>query len=365
MRRQLAPLESIKHFTYEGKLLDFTPYGSGLINSTYLAVTDCDGRIKKYILQAINTSVFKDPQLLMNNILAITSYLLLDAKDPRSVLTPVVTKEGHYYVKDKSGVCWRMYVYVEDSISINAPETKEDFYESGLAFGRFQHDLADFPVKKLKESIPDFHNTPKRFAALMKAVEEDVCGRVKEVKEELDFIIARKDFCSCLLDANEAGDLPLRVSHNDTKINNVLFDRDTRKAVCVIDLDTVMPGFSVTDFGDAIRFGASTAPEDEPDLSKVMFDMELFETYTDGFLTGCGGSLPDSEIMLLPEGAKMMTFECGIRFLTDYLSGDTYFKTTRKGHNLDRCRTQMKLVAEMEAHWDEMKAVVEKYCKNR
>lgn len=364
MNNLSLPLDAINHFDYEGNLLDVSAYGDGLINRTYLAACDIDGTPKKYILQAINTAVFTDPDLLMNNIMEVTGFLLKKTDDPNSVLAPVLTKDGRYYFRDKDDTCWRLYVYVENSISISAPETKQDFYESGYAFGKFQKDLADFPVEKIKESIPDFHNTPKRYEALMEAVKNDIKGRVAEVKDELDFITARKDFCSCLLDANEAGKLPLRVSHNDTKINNVLFDKDTRKGCCVIDLDTIMPGFSVTDFGDAIRFGANTAAEDEKDLSKVSIDLDMFATYADGFLNGCGGSLPDSEIMLMPEGAKIMTFECGIRFLTDYLNGDTYFKTTRPGHNLDRCRNQMKLVADMEAHWDEMKNIVKAYCKN-
>lgn len=355
----------VDKFSYEGKFVDLSPYGDGLINSTFLVICEDENKTYRYILQAINTKVFKDPEQLMNNILAVTDFLLQKTEDENGVLTPVVTREGAYFTKDTDNIYWRMYKFVENSLSLNAPETKQDFYESGLAFGKFQHDLADFPVEKLVETIPDFHHTPKRYEALMEAVKNDVAGRVKEVGPELEFIKARKDFCSCLLDANAKGELPTRVSHNDTKINNVLFDKDTRKACCVIDLDTTMPGFSVTDFGDAIRFGANTTLEDDPDLSKVKFNMEMFEIYTDGFLTGCGGSLPDSEIMLLPEGAKMMTFECGIRFLTDYLNGDTYFKTTREKHNLDRCRNQMKLVAEMEAHWDEMKKIVAGYCKNK
>ena len=361
MQTQKLPTEAISNFQYEGTNPYIEPYGSGLINSTYLVT--CDNTDKRYILQAINTSVFKDPQLLMNNISEITKYLLKTAENPNHVLTPVVTNDGKYFTTDKHGVSWRLYVYVENSLSINAPETKEDFSESGRAFGQFQKDLAQFPVEKLGETIPNFHNTPWRYEMLMEAVENNIAGRLDEVGPELEFIKAKKDFCSVLFDANKEGKLPLRVTHNDTKINNVLFDKDTRKACCVIDLDTTMPGFSVTDFGDAIRFGANTTAEDDPNLDNVNFNLEMFEAYTDGFLKGCGGSLPNSEIMLLPEGAKMMTFECGMRFLTDYLNGDTYFKCTREKHNLDRCRNQMKLVAEMEKNWDKMKEIVAKYCK--
>ena len=359
-----APSEALELFAYKGKLIDFASYGEGLINSTYLATCIDGEKTNKYILQAINTSVFNDPELLMNNILAVTDFLNLSKNNDQKVLTPVTTRNGHNFVRDTAGICWRMYVYIENSITLNAPETKEDFYESGLAFGKFQHSLADFPADKLRESIPDFHNTPKRYNDLTEAVKNDVCGRVKEVGSELEFIMSRKDFCGVLIDANKRGALPIRVTHNDTKINNVLFDKDTRKACCVIDLDTVMPGFSVTDFGDAIRFGANTAAEADKDLTRVALDMGMFNAFADGFLTGCGGSLTDSEIMLLPEGAEIMTLEQAMRFLTDYLNGDTYFKVTRKGHNLDRCRNQIKLFSEMEKHREEMKKAVAKYCKN-
>lgn len=223
--------------------------------------------------------------------------------------------------------------------------------------------LDEFPAERLYETIPDFHNTPKRYENFLKAVENDYKSRAKNVLSEIEFINDRKDFYSILIDNNKRGELPLRVSHNDTKCNNVMLDEKTHQALCVIDLDTIMPGFSVTDFGDAIRFGASTASEDEKDLSKVNLSIEMFKAYTKGFLKGCGGKLPDSEIMLLPEGAKMMTIECGMRFLTDYLEGDTYFKTAYPNHNLDRCRTQLKLVASMEEHWDELKEIVKQYCK--
>ena len=243
------------------------------------------------------------------------------------------------------------------------PESDEDFYQCALAFGKFQKALNDFPAESLHEIIPDFHNTPKRYKDFLQSVSEDRSGRAHLVKPEIDFIKARADFYPVLFENHSAGKLPLRVSHNDTKCNNVLLDNTTRKALCVIDLDTIMPGFSVTDFGDAIRFGASTAAEDEKDLSKVKLDMEKFRVYTKGFLDGCGGLLSDSEIMLLPEGAKMMTIECGMRFLADFIDGDKYFKIAYPEHNLDRCRTQLKLVSEMEDHWDEMKKCVSEYVK--
>lgn len=274
----------------------------------------------------------------------------------------VKTTDKKAYFIDDDNRCWRVYEFVTDSLCLELPESVEDFKECAKAFGKFQKDLADFPAETLYETIKDFHNTPKRYKDFLKAVEEDVVGRAAGVKEEIEFVKQREAFYSVLLDANKAGKLPLRVSHNDTKSNNVMLDKATRTALCVIDLDTIMPGFSVTDFGDSIRFGASTAAEDEKDLSKVSLDIELFKAYVDGFLENLKDDFGSSEIMLLPEGAKMMTVECGMRFLTDYLSGDTYFKTKYPEHNLDRCRTQFKLVKEMEDNWDTLKEIVKQYC---
>ena len=274
----------------------------------------------------------------------------------------IPTKSGRYYHPDSDNRFWRLYHFVP-AICLNFPENTKDFYECGFAFGEFQKNLSDFPADRLHETIPDFHNTPKRFENFMKAVEADICGRATDVLEEIGFIREREKFYHVLFDNHAAGNLPLRVTHNDTKSNNVLLDAKTRKALCVIDLDTIMPGFSVNDFGDAIRFGASTAAEDEKDLSKVWMSLEMFEAYANGFLIGTDGLLTNSEIELMPEGAKMMTIECGMRFLTDYLEGDTYFKTTYEEQNLDRARTQLKLVADMEQKWDAMKEIARKYIK--
>ncbi|NCC45030.1 MAG: aminoglycoside phosphotransferase family protein, partial [Clostridia bacterium] len=230
----------------------------------------------------------------------------------------------------------------------------------GYAFGNFQYLLADFPAKKLHETIVNFHNTVDRFAKFKKAVDEDIMGRAKDVQPEIQFILDREKDCHFFGDLLANEEVPLRVTHNDTKLNNVLFDKESKKAICVIDLDTVMPGFAAHDFGDAIRFGASTAVEDEQDLEKVSCDMTLFEAYFDGFMEGCRGSLTKREVETLPMGAKIMTFECGMRFLTDYLEGDVYFKIHRKGHNLDRTRTQLKLVKDMEDKWDIMEKIVNK-----
>ena len=240
-------------------------------------------------------------------------------------------------------------------------EKPEDFYESALAFGNFQRLLADYPADTLHETIRGFHDTRARFEVFRQAVEKDVCGRADSVQKEIEFVLAREDVANVFGKLQENGEVPLRVTHNDTKLNNIMIDKATGKGICVIDLDTVMPGLAMNDFGDSIRFGASTAAEDEQDLTKVSCSMDLFEIYVKGFLEGCGGSLTPREVELLPMGAKVMTYECGMRFLTDYLEGDHYFKIHREGHNLDRARTQFKLVEDMENKWDTMMEIVRRY----
>ncbi len=271
--------------------------------------------------------------------------------------------DSSYYV-DQKGDYWRMFLFVEGTVCLEMVESAKDFYDSGVAFGNFQKMLADYPAKTLHETIPNFHNTPSRFRDFQKAVQEDKMGRAASAQEEIAFALARENDTKVLTDLLKAGELPLRVTHNDTKLNNILFDENTKKAICIIDLDTVMPGLSHYDFGDSIRFGASTGAEDEKDLSKIEMDLALFEAFTKGYLEGCGGSLTEKEIEMLPMGAKLMTYECGIRFLADYLEGDVYFKIHREGHNLDRARAQFKLVKDMEDKWTEMAAIVEKY-KNK
>ncbi len=365
MKKTLNELiNAIDNFQFTGIARGCLAYGNGHINDSFkVYFEEYDGTKTAYLMQAVNRNVFKNAEQVMKNIELVTEHLKGRNKDPRGVLSLVYTKEGKSYYIDGANSFWRAYRFIDDSICIDVPEKTEDFYECGIAFGGFQRDLADFDAEKLYEVIPQFHDTVKRYNDFLKAVEEDRIGRVNDVPEEIKFIKDRADFYSVLADANKAGELPFRVSHNDTKTNNTLLDAKTHKALCVIDLDTIMPGFAVTDFGDSIRFGANTAAEDEKDLSKVQFSLEMFKAYADGFLTGCDGQLLNSEIMLLPEGAKMMTIECGMRFLTDYLQGDTYFKTHYSDHNLVRCRTQLKLVAEMEKNWDKMKEIVAKYCK--
>ncbi len=334
------------------------PYGNGHINDTFLVISD-----KRYILQRMNTTVFPDPVALMENILGVTEHIRKKAKKDveRATLAVVPTLSKDNFFCDTDGSYWRMYEFTEGTVTFERVKNKEDFYRCAIAFGQFQGMLADYPAEKLHETIANFHNTPVRYENLMRAAEADVCGRLKEVTAELEFAKARKDFCDILEDAHARGTLPLHVTHNDTKLNNILFDEKTSEPVCVIDLDTVMPGYSVNDFGDSIRFGANTANEAETDFSRVKLDLELFEAYTKGFLEGCNGSLTKEEIKLLPIGAVMMTLECGMRFLTDYLEGDVYFKIHKPTHNIDRCRNQFALVADMEKKMDDMNAIIEKY----
>ncbi len=336
------------------------PYGNGHINDTFLVVLE-----KRYILQRMNASIFTKPYELMENILGITSHMLSKAamtgKDvSRCTLIVVPAIDGSCIYRDDNGGFWRVFEFVENTVAREKVESPSDFESCGEAFGNFQQLLSNYPAEKLHVTIQNFHNTPWRFENLLAAEAKDVCGRAAEVKAELDFAKQRADFCRTLEDAFENGTLPLRVTHNDTKLNNILFDATNGKPVCVIDLDTVMPGYSVNDFGDSIRFGANTAAEDEQDLSKVSLDLELFEAYARGFLRGCNGSLTDTELALLPVGAIMMTLECGMRFLTDYLDGDVYFKIHRDKHNLDRARCQFALVADMERKLPEMNAIIEK-----
>ena len=252
---------------------------------------------------------------------------------------------------------------MEGTVCHQAADTPELFAASGRAFGRFQRLLADYPADTLYETIPRFHDTEDRLAKFKAAVAADKLGRAKDCQPEIDFVLAREADCSVALNAMREGRLPLRVTHNDTKLNNVLMDDKTGEGMCIIDLDTVMPGLVLYDFGDSIRFGANHSAEDETDLSKVNLDVDLFSAYTAAFLEGTGGSLTNDEIAMLPWGAKLMTLECGIRFLTDYLEGDTYFHISRERQNLDRCRTQFKLVSDMEERWPELEAIVRGYIK--
>lgn len=359
--------EAIGNFRYEGVLVDECPYGSGHINDTYLLTFEIAemGKIK-VILQRMNKSIFTKPVELMENIMNVTTYLrkkiIENGGDPeRETLNVIRTVKGEPYFVDSTGEYWRSYKFITDATSFDQVESPDDFYQSAVAFGNFQRLLADYPAETLHETIEGFHDTRARFQVFKKAVEADVCGRAASVQKEIQFVLDHEDVANVFGELLDKKEIPIRVTHNDTKLNNIMIDNKTRKGICVIDLDTVMPGLAMNDFGDSIRFGASTAAEDETDLSKVSCDMELFEIYTKGFIEGCGGKLTEKEIDLMPMGAKVMTFECGMRFLTDYLQGDTYFKIHRENQNLDRCRTQFKLVEDMEAKWDIMRGIVEKY----
>ena len=356
----------IDNFQVTGKVTRAERYGSGHINDTRYVVIENDSGSRDYILQRINKNVFKDPMQLMENFVAVTDYLreviLARGGDPdRETLTAIRTNNGTACYLDPDGEYWRLVYFITDSQSFDKVENPEQFYRSAVAFGNFQYLLRDFPAAVLHETIVNFHNTPDRIRQLREAVERDVCGRLSSVRAEVDFVLSREEFAGTLERAHKEGKLPLKVTHNDTKLNNVLFDAISGDSLCIIDLDTIMPGYSVNDFGDSIRFGATTALEDEADLSKVNFDISLYELYVRGFIEGANGGLSEGELEMLPIGAIMMTFECGTRFLTDYLSGDTYFRTSREGHNLDRARNQFKLVTDMEKRLSEMREIVRKY----
>ena len=346
-------LDILRGFQLDAEPVSCAPYGCGHINATYLAVT-ASGR--RYILQKINHHTFRDVAGLMENITAVTEFLRTKTDDPRSVLTLVRTHEGASYLHAQEGY-WRVYNFVEDTLCLQLPETDEDFYQSAVGFGTFQQLLAEFPAAQLHETIPNFHNTPDRYRAFLDVLDRDPMRRAAQVQPEIEFALARQSEMAAPQNALTVGELPLRVTHNDTKLNNVLLDAKTRKALCVIDLDTVMPGSSLYDFGDSIRFGAATAAEDERDLSKMELSLERFRAFTRGYIRACP-NLTQKEVELLPLGAKVMTMECGVRFLTDYLDGDHYFAVHRAGQNLDRARTQFKLAADMEKKWSDMQKIV-------
>ena len=359
--------EALDAFDFGASVLDAQRYGQGHINDTFCVQTQgAQGR--RFILQRLSPAAFKEPGHLMENVTGITEYLrrqiLEHGGDPaREALEVLRARDGGTYYTDGSGGVWRAYPFVEGTVCCQQAETPELFAASGRAFGRFQRLLRDYPASTLFETIPHFHDTEDRLAKLKAAIAADSLGRAKDCQPEISFMLAREKDCSVALQALRDGILPMRVTHNDTKLNNVLLDAETGVGLCIIDLDTVMPGLAINDFGDSIRFGANHSAEDERDLSKVELDIHLFEVYTAAFLEGAEGSLTDQEIAYLPWGAKLMTLECGIRFLTDYLEGDHYFHTTRPGQNLDRCRTQCKLVRDMEDHWAELEAIVNQFRK--
>ena len=352
--------EIIRNFNINYKA---EPYGNGHINDTFLC--DCN---PKYIIQKINTSIFSNPEEVMDNISAVTEHLkkkiIKNGGDPdRETLQIVKTIDNKNVYRTESGDYFRAYKYVDKSVTKEAAQTPEDLYNAAKAFGKFQNMLSDFPADTLHETIPDFHNTKKRFSDFVHAVDSDLANRRKTAEKEIDFALARKDITGVIVDLMEKDEIPLRVTHNDTKLNNVLFDEGGKKAICVIDLDTVMPGSLLYDYGDALRFGASSAAEDEKDLSSVYFDLDKFEAFTKGFLEELKSSITPKEAEFMPFAAKLLTYECGIRFLGDYLNGDSYFKIHYPGQNLDRARTQLKLVWDIENKTDEMTDIIKRLMK--
>ena len=361
--------DAIYAFGFGNRCSYVKPFGAGHINETYAVyMPGREGDELSYVLQRVNSNVFKDPAGVMDNIFGVTEYLRnvirREGGDPdRETLSYIKTKSGCNYFEDSEGEPWRCYNFIPDSVCYQLVEEPEQFYQSGSSFGHFLKQLCDYPASKLNETIPDFHNTVKRFGAFQVALKRDLKNRAASCRPEIDFALAREKDCGVLVEQQDAGILPLRVTHNDTKLNNILFDEKTGKGLCIIDLDTIMPGLAANDFGDSIRFGAATAEEDEQNLDLMHFDISLYELYVKGYLEETKDVLTEAEIKSLPWGARLMTLECGIRFLTDYLQGDTYFKTDYPEHNLVRARTQFRLVDEMEQQFDRMQELVEKYTR--
>ena len=351
----MMQFDVLARFQLDAPAVSCERYGCGHINETYLVVTE-SGR--RYILQKISNRAFPDVAGLQENIAAVTEFLHTQTSDPYGALTLIPTDEGKMWLHWDENSDWRVYDFIEGAVCLQKPETAEDFYQSAIAFGTFQQQLAGFPAHTLHETIKNFHNTPDRYRIFKEVLAKDVMGRAKDVQPEIDFVLAHEEVGGRLMGLLKEGKLPLRVTHNDTKLNNVMLSESERKPMCVIDLDTTMPGLSAYDFGDSIRFGAATAAEDETDLSKMEMDLDMFRIFTRGFLTACPG-LTAEERKALPLGAMTMTLECGVRFLTDDLDGDHYFGIHRPDHNLDRCRTQFKLVRDMESKWDKMMQIVE------
>ncbi len=351
--------EIIKNFQLDGEFVCCDRYGEGHINDTFKLTLLQKGEKVNYILQRINSKLFTNVERLMQNIELVTEFckasVIARGGNPlRECLTIIKTNDNKPYYFDGENY-FRVYIFIEEATTYQVVRDSNDFYESAVAFGNFAKLLADFDASKLYEVLPNFHNTKIRYQNFINAVEKDVCGRAESVKKEIEWVKSHKDICGNIVDKIESGEIPLRVTHNDTKLNNVMIDDKTGKGLAVIDLDTVMPGSLCYDFGDSIRFGCNPCAEDEPDLSKVNFRFDLYETYLKGYLSAIGDSITQIEREYLPMGAILMTYECGVRFLTDYLEGDTYFRTHRAGQNLDRAHTQFKLVDDMFAVYDKMK----------
>ncbi len=355
------------HFPLLGDFLNASPISRGHINDTYLATCAQGGARVRHVLQRVNHDIFKNVPGMMDNIERVTrhSSARLHAEGcgevSRRVLTVIPTRGNQPFHRDDSGNFWRAFVFIENTRSHDAIESPRQARDAARAFGHFQKQLTDLPGERLHETIPGFHNTRHRFDALQKAVAEDRAGRAASVRAEIDFFQRREPLADVLLDLLARGEIPERVTHNDTKLNNVLFDETSGEAICVIDLDTVMPGLALYDFGDMVRTATSPALEDERDLSKVWMQMPMFEALVSGYLESTGGFLNEAEKAHLAFSGKLITFEIGARFLADYLQGDVYFKIHRPGQNLDRARTQMRLVESIEEQEEAMRKIVERY----
>lgn len=355
--------EILKKFNIEGTLVDVTQNNSGNINKTFVATFQKkDGTEKKYLIQKINTTVFTEPYKLMKNIEGVTSYLkkqmVKNNDNIHQVLEVIKTKDNKSlcYIQDETGTrkYYRIYEFIENAISYDQSQNEEVVYNTGKAFGNFQRMLEKYPMSKLEETIKDFHNTKRRYDKLIEDIKVDSEGRVSEVAQEIVFILMREDICSLIVDELGTEEIPYRVTHNDTKVNNVMMNKDTGDFLAVIDLDTVMPGSMLFDYGDGIRSTACTAKEDEHDLSKVSIDLNLFKAYTDGYLSEMSESLTYEELSLMAESIRIITLELAIRFLNDYINGDTYFKTDYDKQNLYRAKAQIALVKDIEAKLDYM-----------
>ena len=360
--------DAIYAFGFGQKCSYVKPFGEGHINETYAVyMQEEDGSdVPQYVLQRLNINVFKNPSQVMENIFGVTEFLREVIREEggdvdRETLSYIKTKSGETYFEDAQGQPWRCLHFISNSVCYQTVEEPDQFYQSAKSFGHFLKQLGNYPAESLHETIPQFHDTVKRFRDFAKAVKKDVKNRSRSCKKEIAFALEREEDCGVLMEQLNKELLPLRVTHNDTKLNNILFDSDTNKGLCIIDLDTIMPGLAANDFGDSIRFGASTAEEDEKDLEKVHFDIHLYELYVKGYLEMAKDVLTPAEIESLPWGARLMTLECGMRFLTDYLQGDVYFKTAYPEHNLVRARTQFKLVKEMEEQFEAMQEIAKKY----
>lgn len=363
---QTAIREIANKFCIRGEYQDFKQNTAGLINKTFIVRSKEGDKVYHYVLQTVNTAVFTHPKELIRNISSVTDFLREKIKQSggdasRETLCLIPTHDGALYYIDPDGKFWRMYNYIEGARTYDLVENDEMFYRCGKGFGHFQRLLADYPADTLYPTIPRFHDTPNRLCDFKRAIEENRAGRAAQVAREIAGYLAHADFCDCVTKYIENGEVPVRVTHNDTKLNNIMIDCRSGEAICVIDLDTVMPGSALYDFGDAIRYGANNAVEDEKDLSKVYLRKDLFRAFTKGFLEEASSSLTERELALIPESAVLMTLECGMRFLGDYLNGDVYFGIRYPEHNLDRARTQLKLVNDMLANLDEMHAIVDSY----